>query len=189
MNVPDSSTSANAAWRRGISGAYCALTSTSGICGCTTRQSRGPPAVPEIGGAEDEQPEHGVVHVVERVVEALPVRAERPPDAGEPEAPDGRAGNRQERVAAERHLEHPGRDRDERPKHRRDAAEGHDPVAPALERPLGSLELLRTEVEPAAVALDEGTAAVAPDRPAGDRAEDVPDRAGEADREPRPEPG
>src|ERR687897_890610 len=73
MNFPDSSTSAKAACRRGISGAYCALTSTSGIGGGTASQSRGAPPQPEHDAGDEDHREHDVVDVVERMVEALPV--------------------------------------------------------------------------------------------------------------------
>ena len=80
---------------------------------------------------------------VERAVEALVVASERPPDPGDPEGPDGRAGDGQQRVAAERHAEEARRNRDERADDRDDAPEQDGHVVVAIEPALGTLEPLR----------------------------------------------
>src|SRR5687768_7421987 len=101
-NCPPSSTSSRTRFSSGSSGAYCALTSTSGICG-TASNPRGAPPQTQVGEAQHGDGDDGVVGVVERLVEPLPVRPERPAHAGEAEAPHRRSGNRQRDVAAERH--------------------------------------------------------------------------------------
>ena len=58
------------------------------------------------------------------------------------------------------------------------AADEDRPVVPAVEPALGARRAASgVEVEPAAVALEERPAAVEPDRPADDRAEQVAERA------------
>src|SRR4029077_9871427 len=86
-NRPSSSTSAKACWSSGISGAYCALTSTSGIFG-TPRHGRRALSVPEEGQADREERDEGDADVRERVVERVVVRAQPPAAGGEPEAED-----------------------------------------------------------------------------------------------------
>src|SRR5688572_30599987 len=114
MKVPESSTSAMRLLISSSRGAYCARTSTSGVCGTASQSTRPPTADQKPDPAANEQREDGVVDVVEVVVEALPVAPDGPADPGEGEAPGGRADERQHGVAAERHVEDAGRDRDER---------------------------------------------------------------------------
>src|SRR3954470_16906010 len=98
--VPESSTSANASFSCGISGAYCALTSTSGIRG-TPLQSIGPSSPQDqVGDADENSCNDHDFGVPELVVETLEARAERPADARQHEAPDRRADQRQDDVAA-----------------------------------------------------------------------------------------
>src|SRR5215471_8136817 len=188
MNAPESRTSANARFSSGTSGAYCALTSTSGIRG-TALQSIGPNSTQDqVGDEQQNSCNDRDFDEAEVVVEALVARAQRPADAGEREAPDRRADRRQHDVAAERHAEHAGRNRDERAHDGRDAAEQHRRVLVPVEPALGTAELLRTEVEPAAVTLEQRTAPVQPAPPADDRAGEVAERSRERDGEVRPEP-
>src|SRR6478609_3362016 len=123
MNCPDSSTSEKARSSFGISGAYCALTSTSGISG-TLGECRGASVTQDQVARENEDScNHEVLDVAEAVMEALVARAERPPDGGEREAPQRRADQRQHRVPPERDPEDAGRDRHERAHDRRDPAQ------------------------------------------------------------------
>src|SRR5215210_5391924 len=87
MNRPESRTSAIRSFSSSSSGAYCARTSTSGICG-TTSQSRRPSVTKiQIDQARDDQGSDGVVDVVPGVIEALVAATEPVADGGEPEAP------------------------------------------------------------------------------------------------------
>src|SRR3954454_11502107 len=119
MKTPDSSTSSRRRRSSSRSGAYCAFTSTCGIAATRARilACLQPPAPHEARHdperSDDDEDEHDDVDVVERPVEPVPVRADRPADAGEGEAPEGRADERQQRVAREPVAEDAGRDRDE----------------------------------------------------------------------------
>src|SRR4051794_34211115 len=182
MNVvPESRISANASFSCGMSGAYCALTSTSGIRG-TPLQSIGPSsAQDQVGDADENSCNDHDFGVTELVVEALVARAERPADAREREAPDRRADQRQDDVATERDAEDPRWNRYERAHDRSDAADEHGPVVVAVEPRLCAPELLGAEVEPAAVTVEQRPAAVDADPPAEDRADEVAERSGDRD--------
>src|SRR5881392_2724017 len=66
MNSPESRTPPMAASSSGISGAYCALTSTRGVGGTAARQSsRAQPAPDQDGGGENDQRDDDVVDVLE----------------------------------------------------------------------------------------------------------------------------
>ena len=131
---------------------------------------------------DDSERDH-VLDVAERVVEALPARAERVAGGREAERPDRASDQREHRVAHERRLEDAGRDRDERARDRREPADEDGPVVPALEPALGALQARRAQVEPAPAALEKRPAAVEADRPADQRADQVAERPGERDRE------
>src|SRR4051812_24623719 len=189
MNVvPESRTSAKASFSCGMRGAYCALTSTSGIRG-TPLQSIGPSSPQDqVGDADENSCNDHYFDVPELLVETLVARAERPADAREREAPDRRTDQRQNRVAPERDAEDPRRDRHERAHDRSDAADEHGPVVVAVEPRLGAPELLWPQVEPAAVAVEQRAAAVEADPPADDRADEVAERSRKRDGEIRAEP-
>src|SRR5215218_8715489 len=173
MNVEDSRTAANRSRSSSISGAYCALTSTSGIFG-TAAQSSGPPMTDYCGNDDQhDRRDDDVFCVAELVVEVLPLRAKSPADAGEREAPDRRAGDREQRVAPQRHPHYARRDRDERANDRRDTADRDREVAEAVEPALRAVEVLRRQVQEPAAALDQRPPAVEADPPAENRADDV----------------
>src|SRR4051812_18027997 len=189
MNSALSSTPSIASRIRGRSGSYCAFTSTSGI-GRTASKSRGTyPSIDPENEEEEDGEDDEVLDVAEVVVEALIAGSRGPADAGESEGPDRRADRRQDDVPPEGHLEHPRRDRDERANDRRDAADQHREVVPAVEPALGAFEVLGRQVEPAPVALEQRAAAVATDRPADDRAGEVAERPRERHHDVRPEVG
>ena len=98
------------------------------------------------------------------MVEPLVARAERPAHAGDPEAPGNAADRRQQGETPERHAGDPGWDRDERANDRRHAPDADRPDAPPVEPALGAVEVLRPEVEPASLALDQRPPAVVADR-------------------------
>src|SRR5262245_3214781 len=175
MNSPPSRTSPRRCFSCGRSGPYCAAGLKRGIRG-TPIESRGTPSQHEIAQPDDDQARDRVLDIAERVMEALPVLPHCPADTGEHEAPQRRAEKREHRVAAERMLEHAGRDGHERADDGGYPAEEHRLSSPPVEPPLGALESLRGKVEPLAVTLDERPAAVVADRPAGDRAQGVADR-------------
>src|SRR5437762_8530843 len=135
MNSALSSASANSDFSSSCSGAYCALTSTSGIFGTSTHPSS--PSVEEIRDDEDDSGNYHIVQVAQRMPRVRVARAERPAGAAEREAehcdPDG--GERQE--APEGHAEDPCRNRDERPQHRPREAARHAPAPLPLAPPLG----------------------------------------------------
>src|SRR5438067_8389397 len=95
MKTPASSTSARRSFSSGRNGAYCALTSTSGI-GRTASESSRAPAPDEVGDAHQNGGHDGVVDEAEVAVEALPAAADGPPGPCEREAPDRRAGERED---------------------------------------------------------------------------------------------
>src|SRR4051794_31082372 len=74
--------------------------------------------------------------------------------------------------------DHAGGEGDERAQRRRRAANQHEGGAVALDPPLGARDPLRSEVQPAPVALDERGAAGAPERPPAERAGEVAERPG-----------
>src|SRR5262249_29613640 len=175
-NRPSSSTSAKACWSSGISGAYCALTSTSGIFG-TPRHGRRALSIPQKRQAHNHERDEGDAHVRQRVVELVVVRAERPAAGGEAEAEDRAAEERLRDEAGERLGQDPGGEGDERADHRSGEAERNGDAIEAVEPSLGALDPLRRDVQPFAVALEQGSSAVPADRPAADRTDRIPDRA------------
>src|SRR3954452_12900318 len=133
MNRPSSRTSAMRCFSSGRSGAYCALTSTSGIC-TTGSQSIGAPSPPDnVRRERNDSCDEGDIRVAERVVEPLPVRAEGPADAREREGPDRRAGERHDGVAPERRAADARWNGDERARDGCDPADEHGPVPPPFE--------------------------------------------------------
>src|SRR5436190_568657 len=186
MKTPASRTSARRSFSSGRRGAYCALTSTSGIGRTASESSRAPARDYPRRGRHDSHHDR-VIDEAEVVVEALPALPDGPADAREREAPDRGAEERQEDVRHEPHPEHASGDRDERGDDRRDPAEADGPVAPAGGPPLRAAEVLRREVEEPAVTLEQRAAAVRTDRPARDRADEVADRPRERHREKRPD--
>src|SRR4051794_997579 len=126
---PSSRTSAKASLSSGISGAYCALTSTSGTLGADTGLDGSRAASAPVAEEQHRDHENGgrdrVVDEAEVLVERLVAGAERPADAREEEAPGERARDRQQRVRPQVHAGHAGRDRDERAHDGRDPAEEH----------------------------------------------------------------
>src|SRR5205823_3238854 len=165
MNVPDSTTSPMRSWICGIRRSYCALTSMRGILG-TGVESRRASFPYQVQHQEQSSCHDDHVDVVERVMEMLVALAHCPADRGEREAPQGRARDRQERVAPERHPEDPGRNRDEGPHDRGHPPEQHGPIVPAVEPALRPLETLGAEVEEPPVPLSQWPAPVHPDCPA-----------------------
>src|SRR4051812_29213357 len=104
MNCPPASTSLNRASSSGISGAYCALTSISGIC-TAPHSSRH-----QIRREQKNACNDGVFDV-SQVVMRMGVRgAERPTGGAEAEAEDGDPEQREHEEAAERDAHDPGRD-------------------------------------------------------------------------------
>src|SRR6185503_1394364 len=98
MNRPDSSTSPRRSFNSGIRGAYCALTSTSGIMG-----TGAPPedvAVQEPGRGEADRDDDSVVHPTEILVYPSVAGSDTPTQAREGEGPDRGAREREQRVAA-----------------------------------------------------------------------------------------
>ena len=91
-----------------------------------------------------------------------------------------------ERVAAERHAEDAGRDRDEGANDRRTRPSNTAQSPQRSNQRSARSSRSGVEVEPAPVALEQRPAAVVADRPADERADRVPDRAGEGHRRRRP---
>src|SRR5436190_11188585 len=123
MNWPPSSTSRNRRSSSGTSGAYCALTSTSGIFGTARDGSRAFATHDQVRHERENACAHRVVDEAEVAVERLVTAPEAPADSRERERPDRGAEQRQEDVADERNPEDARRDRDERPGQGRDAAD------------------------------------------------------------------
>src|SRR6478752_1082429 len=142
MNWPLARISRNRASRSGWRGAYCALTSTSGIC-TAPHFSGVEPAEDEIRRQRENACKNCIFEIFEIVVEALVARAEAVAESADHEGPDRRADEREEQVGTERHLEDPGRNRDERAHHRCHPADEDAEVAPLVEPALGAVELLR----------------------------------------------
>src|SRR5207245_4989864 len=139
----------------GISGAYCALTSTSGIFG-TPSNGRGAASQHDADNRDDYQAEDRVLRIPEAVVEAVVALPDTPTDAGQGEAPDRRAHERQHGVRPERCAEDAGGNGDERADDRSQPAEEDRPSLPAVEPALGVVEPLRREVQPPPAALEQG---------------------------------
>src|SRR5262245_59680692 len=158
MNFPDSSTSPMRSFSSGIRGAYCALTSTSGIIG-----TGAPPedmSVQEPGRAEANSGDDSVIHPTEILVYPSVAGSDTPADAREGECPDRGTDEREQGVPAEGRAEDAGGDRDERADQRRHPPEEHGSVAAALEPVLGAVEVLGRQVEPPTAVLDQRPAAV-----------------------------
>src|SRR6478672_11576142 len=183
MKPLPSSTSRNAASSRGISGSYSARTSTRGIV-CTRRHfSHSDPAIHQIRQPRDNAYRDRVLDVAEAVVEAAIARAEPVAGSREGERPHGGAGQREQCVRQEPHLEDSGCDRDERADDRRQPAEEDAEVPPPLEPSFGTVQPARREVEPAAVALEQRPAPVAADRPAYEGAHEIAERPSKSKRD------
>src|ERR1043166_9764236 len=90
MKTPESRTWAIRSWICGTRRSYCAFTSTRGIALGTRAESRGSLSKQQVQHQEDCSCHDHHIDVVEGVVERLVARAQRPADAGQHEAPDGR---------------------------------------------------------------------------------------------------
>src|SRR6266849_2166766 len=141
MNCPPSRISRKRASSSGISGANCALTSTSGIC--TATPSSGPrPPIEKIRRDQQNACNDPVLGVLEAVVEALVAPAQPVAGSCDRERPDRRPDDREQAVGRERQPEDACRDRDEGADDRRDAADENTEVAPFGEPALGAVEPL-----------------------------------------------
>src|SRR5437899_11148979 len=98
MNWPPSRISRKRASSSGISGAYCALTSMSGIVCTATHCSDLAPPIQEIRREDQNAYHDGVLGVPEVVVELLVARAEPVAGPGDTEGPDGGADQGQHGV-------------------------------------------------------------------------------------------
>src|SRR5689334_3959041 len=88
MKAPDSRTLRKRSSSSGISGAYCALTSTSGTFGMAI-QSRGPhPADDQVDGEQHDDRHDRVVDVAQVAVRVRVARSQRPARAREAETED-----------------------------------------------------------------------------------------------------
>src|SRR5215469_68229 len=183
MKPLPSRTSRNAASSRGISGSYSARTSTRGIVCTRGHFSHSDPTVDPIRDAYKDHEHDRVLDVTEVVLEALVARAEAVADADEGERPDRRPDERQAEEQRERHLEQPGRDRDERADDGQERPDQDTRLAPTPEPRVGPVEPFRRDVEPTAVALEQLAAAPASDQPADDAAEEIAERRRDDDRE------
>src|SRR5690242_1535277 len=173
MNSAESTTSRTRSRSSGISGAYCALTSTSGIRGTATESRGARHAGNQRDDENDDDPDNEIVHVAEITVDMLVPGPQAPACAGKGERPDRGADQGPEDVTPERHLENARRDRDERAHHGRDAADEHGKVVPPLEPPLRAGKPIRPEMEEPAVPLEQRPTSVAADRPPQDPADEV----------------
>src|SRR6266516_4010932 len=173
MKRPESTTSARRDFSSARSGSYCACTSMCGISG--TRRGSGRAAAHHRERRESEDARgYDHVHVTKVVVEAVVARAEGPASAGEAEAEAGAADEGEREEAGERQADDPGRNGDERSEPRGQEAERDGEQLVALEPPLDAVELLRGDVQPAAVALEQRPATVIADEPADSCADRVP---------------
>ena len=93
----DSRTSRKRASSSGISGAYCALTSMSGIVGTAIHFSGPQPPPSQVRRQQENACNDDVFGVFERVVEVLVAGAERVARPGDREGPDRRADRGSER--------------------------------------------------------------------------------------------
>jgi hypothetical protein len=148
------------------------LTTTSGI-GCTAPHST---HVDEIRHHENKACNNGVSDLAQRVVGMRVRRAERPAGSPEPRAEGRAADEREQQELEERQADDARRDRDEGPQERRREPDRHGPVVVPLEARLRSRELRVGDVDVAAVAVDEGTAAEVADPPAEPASDQVPER-------------
>src|SRR5437899_9085588 len=183
MKPLPSRTSWNAASSRGISGSYSARTSTRGIVCTRGHFSRSHPSVHQIRQRGDDPHHDRVLEVAEVVLEALVARAEGIADADEGERPQGRAHQGQAEELRERHLEQPRRNCDEGAEDGGDGPDQDTGPAPAPEPRIGSVEALGSDVEPAAVPLEQLAASPAPDQPADEAPHEVADGRRERDRD------
>src|SRR5438874_4972649 len=178
MNSPLSRTSRKRASSCGFSGAYWEWTSTSGIVTASHFSGVRQP-IDEIRRQHENACHDDVFRVAEVVVETFVARAKPVAGARDRERPDRRADERQQDVRREGHPEDAGRDRDERAHERRQPADEHADVPPAVEPALGAVEAFRAEMQPAPVTLEERAPAAKPDPPADDRAGEITQGAGE----------
>src|SRR6266516_6975936 len=177
MNVPLSSTPSIASRIRGRSGSYWALTSTSGI-GRTAAKSRlSPPANYEKRCEHENSGNRRIIRKSEIAVEGLVAAAEPPANRRNGKAPDGRPDQREHGVAPKPHAEDPGRNRAEGAHDRSQPADEHGKVVPAVEPPLGPLELVGAQVQPAATLVQQRPAAVQPKGPPGHGSDQVSERS------------
>src|SRR5690348_8919503 len=153
-NCPWSSAPAKACWSSGISGAYCALTSTSGIFG-TPGNGRGALPVPDGDNRQGDEDDQRDPDVCERVVERVVARSERPAACSEAEAEGGAADRCEREELRQRVTEEPGGDGDERANDRRREPERNGDTAEALEPALRSVHAFLRDVQPFAVTLEQ----------------------------------
>src|SRR5262245_61805070 len=185
MNLPDSSTSPRRSFNSGISGAYCALTSTSGIIGTGTSPEE--VAEQEPGREQTDRDDDSVIDPTEILVYPPVTGSDTPPDACPGKAPDRRADEREDGVPPERRAEHPGGNRDERAHERGHTPDQHRCIPALVEPALRTREGLRAQVQPPSPPLDQRPPAVSADRPTDDRPQQVPDRTRHRDDHEPPE--
>src|SRR3954469_14730128 len=113
---------------------------------------------------EDDQRDDRIVDVVQAALPLLPVRADLLADERQQEDPRQAAGDREGGEAPERHLRHPGRERDERADDRQHSREEHGRVAVAGEPAVGPLQVRRLDVQLGAVLLEDVDPAEVADR-------------------------
>src|SRR5260221_10997884 len=104
MKRPDSSTSPRRSFNSGISGAYCALTSTSGVVGTGPQPGRASAEEQPRRGHHDHG-DHSVVNPTEFFVYPPVTGSDTPAGAREGEAPDRRSDQGQARVTRQRRGE------------------------------------------------------------------------------------
>src|SRR6266436_869874 len=139
MNWPLPRIARNRASSSSWSGAYCALTSTSGIFTAPHFSGVEPPQDYVRREAENACNDR-VLDVFEVVVELLVARAEPVAEACDHEGPDCRSDERVEAVRPERHPEDARGNRHERAYDRGHPADEDTEVAPLLEPVLGTIE-------------------------------------------------
>src|SRR4051812_32424222 len=169
MNSALPRTSSIASRMRGSNGAYCALTSTSGI-GRTAEESRG-----QIDQAEGDGGDHGVIEVL---ADAVVVRANRPADGRQAETEDRAPDRRQHDETGQRHAPDSGWYGDERADARGHEADRDGDPAEAVEPAPSAIEPGGRDMEEPAASL-EPLLGVHPERPATDRTDEVAEQPGE----------
>src|SRR5438477_4786650 len=143
MNAPASRTSAKRSLSSGSSGPYCAAGLKRGIRGTGPSQFRGSLSPPQpVGDPGYRQHGEGEIHVFEVVMQPVVAPAERPPGAGEAEAPRNAAEEGERGEARGGHAEDSRRDGDERAHDRRAEAEQHCEGPETVEPALGAAESL-----------------------------------------------
>src|SRR5580692_11399605 len=117
----------------------------------------------EVGSGRDQGHSNHGVELVKVFSQFAPVRAQPHSEICQTQAPGPRSEERIDVEADAGHAGYAGRQRNESANYRKEAANEYGEISPVLKEAVGPVEFTASHENPAAVAFDQGTSAVASD--------------------------